>query len=62
LERGETIVITRHGRVIARLLQEADGRRANVAEVIAELRAFRRSLPPISREELLASRHAGHKY
>jgi prevent-host-death family protein len=62
VERGETIVITRHGRAIARLVPETDKRRADALRAIAELRAFRKKMPRLTREDILRGRHAGHKY
>lgn len=62
VERGETIVITRHGRAIARLVPEADQRRSDIEAAMAELAAFRRTMPSISLEEILSARHEGHRY
>jgi prevent-host-death family protein len=61
VERGETIVITRHGRPIARIVPEADHRRARLDRVFAEVEEFRKTMPRISVEELLEARHEGHK-
>src|SRR5579864_5774236 len=62
VERGATIVITRHGRRIARLVPE-DGRRwEDVSRAVDELQALRKGAGTITREELLALRHEGHKY
>jgi prevent-host-death family protein len=64
VERGETIVITRHGRAIARLVPEAGRRKAEVAAAIEGLEALRRSgdIKGLSVEEILASIHEGHRY
>jgi prevent-host-death family protein len=63
VERGETILITRHGRPIARLVPEADRRQAEVNQAIANLRAMRPSkINKLSLKEILESRHEGHKY
>jgi prevent-host-death family protein len=62
VERGETIVITRHGKPIARIVPEADRRRGELDRVMAEIEEFRQTMPRISLEELLAARHEGHKY
>lgn len=61
VERGETVIITRHGRPVARLAPIED-RRAEVAEIIERMKRLRRRLPKVSIEELLAARHEGHKY
>jgi prevent-host-death family protein len=62
VERGETIVITRHGKPIARIVPEADRRRVELDRVMAEIEEFRQTMPRIPLEELLAARHEGHKY
>jgi prevent-host-death family protein len=41
VERGETIVIARHGRPIARLVPDEERRRAERAEAIAAVKALR---------------------
>ena len=44
VERGESVVITRHGRQVARLVPvEGDRRRRDIEEVIEEMREFRRT-------------------
>jgi prevent-host-death family protein len=62
VERGETVIITRHGRPIARIIPEIDHRQADVEAVLAEIETFRKTMPPIGLEEILAARHEGHKY
>jgi prevent-host-death family protein len=62
VERGETVVITRHGRAIARLVPEGDRTSAENRKLIEEIEKFRRAGPGIPLEELLSSRHEGHKY
>jgi prevent-host-death family protein len=62
VERGETILITRHGRAVARLVPEADRRQAEIDHAIAHIRALRRRTGKVTLEELLAARHEGHKY
>ena len=62
VERGETVVITRHGRAIARLAPEADHRRQEIDRAIETMRSIRRRTGKITTEDLLSSRHEGHKY
>ena len=62
VERGESIVITRHGRVIARLAPEVDQRRQEIDRAIAGIKAGRQNLGKITVEELLSARREGHKY
>jgi prevent-host-death family protein len=62
VERGETLVITRHGKPIARLVPEAVRRQEEVDKAMEDIRKFRKTMPRISVEEILSSRHEGHKY
>lgn len=62
VERGRTIRITRHGKPIARLVPEADVRKAEVAEALNELRAIVREFGKAPLDEVLATIHEGHKY
>lgn len=62
VERGETIVITRHGRAVARLVPEADLRQAEVDRALEGIKALRKRTKKISLKEILSSRHEGHKY
>jgi prevent-host-death family protein len=62
VERGETLIITRHGKPIARIVPEADLRRAEVDRVLAEIEKFRKTMPRIPLEEIISGRHEGHKY
>jgi len=62
VERGETIVITRHGRPIARIMPQADLRSEEIRKAIEEIKALRERAGKMSLEEILAARHEGHKY
>jgi prevent-host-death family protein len=62
VERGETIVITRDGRDIARLAPEAEKPRAGVQETLGRIEAFRKGMPRLTVDEILSARHEGHKY
>jgi prevent-host-death family protein len=62
VERGETILITRHGKPIARLIPNAQARETDRRAVIESIREFRNGQPPVTVEEILAWRHEGHKY
>jgi prevent-host-death family protein len=62
VERGETIVITRHGRAIARIVPEVDQRHAKIAKAKAQIAAFRDTMPRLLLDEILSARHEGHKY
>jgi prevent-host-death family protein len=64
VEAGETIVITRHGRAIARIVPETERKKQEVREAIEKLRSLRDSLPKagLTLNDIGAMRHEGHKY
>ena len=62
VERGETVVITRHGRAIARIVPEAHRRQEEVDRAIDRIKALRKRTGKITLEELLSARHEGHQY
>lgn len=45
VEAGEEVVITRHGRPVARIVAESPARNRDPAEVLAEQRAFLAAQP-----------------
>ena len=61
VERGETLVITRHGKPIARIVPEPQGRQAEIDRAIEEIRALRGRTGKMTREEILSARDAGRK-
>lgn len=61
VERGETLVITRNGRRIARLVPEADLRQQDIDEALTAIREIRQRTGTISRSDLLAARDEGRK-
>jgi len=62
VERGETVVITRHGRAIARIVPETDRRQEEIDKAIESIKALRKHTGRITVDELLSARHEGHKY
>jgi prevent-host-death family protein len=62
VERGETIIVTRHGRAIARIVPEAHRRQEEIDKAIAQIRALSKRTGKITLDELLSARHEGHKY
>jgi prevent-host-death family protein len=61
VERGDTLIITRHGRPIARVSPEIDRRQEEVDEAIADLRALGRRNGRITVREILSARVEGRK-
>ena len=62
IERGDTIVITRHGRAIARLVPEVTRDDAGIAAAIEDIKAFRRGMPSLTAAERRALIEEGRKY
>ena len=62
VERGETIVITRHGRAIARLVPEAEQRAGDILRTMEQIAAFRKTMPGMSVADILAARHERHRH
>lgn len=61
VERGETVIITRHGRAIACLVPEAERRQAEIEQAIAGLSELRPRAGSIAVSELLTARLEGHR-
>jgi len=58
VERGETIIITRHGQAIARIVPEARLRQEEIDQAIEDIKEFRKQTGAVTREgnSRLASR------
>ncbi len=62
VERGETLVITRHGRAIARIVPEASRRQDEVDRALANIRELRKRTIKVTLEEILSARGEGRKH
>lgn len=62
VERGKTVIITRHGRAVARLVPETDRRQEEVASAITGILELRKHTGKISIGELISATHEGHRY
>jgi prevent-host-death family protein len=62
VERGETLIITRHGRPIARIVPEVNRRQEEVDRAIASIRELRKRTLKVSIEEILSAKEEGRKY
>jgi prevent-host-death family protein len=60
VERGETIVITRHGRAIARLTPEADRQQREIDEALADIEELRKHTGKVSLT-MMSSPTSSHK-
>lgn len=62
VERGETLIITRHGRPIARIIPEVDRRQEEIDKALASLTELRKRTGRITLDELRSARDEGRKY
>ena len=66
VERGATIVILRHGRAIARILPDPEGRRQQIRKAVDNIRKLAKErqerFGTVTVEEIISSIHEGHKY
>jgi prevent-host-death family protein len=62
VERGETLVITRHGRAIARIVPETSRRQEEIDQAIEDIKALRKRIGEVPLAELLTTIRDGHGY
>lgn len=61
-EAGETVVITRHGKPVVRLVADQEARRAKVGEIFDWMVAERAKRPRATVEEILEMRDEGRRF
>ena len=61
VERGEILIITRHGRAIARIVPEVNRRKAEIDSAIQTIIGLRRRNGKINYQELRSAREEGRK-
>jgi prevent-host-death family protein len=59
VERGETVLITRHGKPIARLVPDEAWRREDARRAMAEIAEMRKHAKPMTVEEIIAAKNEG---
>ena len=59
VERGESVIITRHGKTVARITPEATIDRERVQRANEGMRALRQRIGKLSLEEILSARDEG---
>ena len=62
VERGETLIVTRHGRRIARIVPEVDRRQEEIDKALAGIRELRKRTGRITLKELLSARDEGRRF
>jgi prevent-host-death family protein len=61
VERGETLIIKRHGRRIARIVPDLDRRQEEIDKALAGIRELRKRTGRITLKELLSARDEGRR-
>lgn len=61
VERGDTLIITRHGRPIARISPSPDGDQERADRAVARIHALRQRTGRVTVAELISARDAGRK-
>jgi prevent-host-death family protein len=61
-ERGETILITRHGKPVARLVGDRAERRERAAQVVEEIRKLRSRAQNVPIAEIIEMKNEGRRY
>ena len=61
VERGETLVISRRGRPIARIIPEVKKSGEDLLQAIADMKALRQRIGRLSLEEILSARDEGRE-
>jgi prevent-host-death family protein len=61
VERGESVVITRHGKPVAWLIPDEARREREIKQAMADIEEIRKHTKPMSVEEILAARDEGRK-
>jgi prevent-host-death family protein len=59
IERGESVVITRHGKPVARISPPQEDDRSRAEQAVSEMRALRQRIGRMSLEEILSARDEG---
>jgi len=62
VERGETVVIMRDGKPIARIVPESVRRREEIERAVEGIKALRKTSGKMTVEEIIAAKHEGHQY
>jgi prevent-host-death family protein len=62
VERGETLIIKRHGRRIARIVPEVHRRQEEIDKALAGIRELRKRTGRITLKQLLSARDEGRRF
>lgn len=62
VEQGETVIITRHGKPVAKLSPIAEPAEDEHVKAIQRIEAIRRRVARLSTDEIVEAIHEGHRY
>ena len=62
VEQGETVIIKRHGRRIARIVPDVDRRQEEIDKALAGIRELRKRTGRITLKQLLSARDEGRRF
>jgi prevent-host-death family protein len=62
VERGETVTITRHGKIVARISPESSANPEQAKRAFEGIRELRKQIQPMTVEEILAARDEGRRF
>jgi prevent-host-death family protein len=61
VERGKTVIITRHGKRIARIQPEKDDDADRTKQAFEDIRELRKRVRPMTVDEILSARDEGRR-
>jgi len=61
VERGDIVVVTRHGKPVARIVPEVESDQERVDRAWSSIREIRKHTKPVSLEEILSARDEGRR-
>jgi prevent-host-death family protein len=61
VERGETVVITRHGKPVARLVQDEEARKERFDRAVERMKEIRKQNKPATIEEIISWKNEGRR-
>jgi prevent-host-death family protein len=61
VERGETVVITRHGKPVARLVPDGEAQKERVDRAIKRIKELQKNAPRATMEEIIAWKNEGRR-
>lgn len=62
VERGESVIITRHGKSVARIQPECEFNSKQAKLAFESIRELRKRIEPMTVEEILAARDEGRRF